>query len=178
MDAAVIISGREVIFEILPKNIADVRARQRVLQALSLHAPVVILSYGKQQQDAVTLLRVADLPGVKELVRIILDIHAVQKIRRHDDNLRAAGVFEHTVLLYDIVLCLLFQHIREICRVERIRRGWDRREGAAAGSQCRQNYRQQRCSHFSFHSHPSFLSKCFPLFFGAQKRRQRETGAA
>ena len=72
----------------------DKRVRQRAFEPVAdLDADLVLVRRDKKEH-AVVLLRLPELPGAEQLVGISLDVAALQRFYRGDDELDAGFVFE------------------------------------------------------------------------------------
>src|SRR5262249_26876595 len=63
-----------------------------------------------EKQDAVVLLRLAELPGAEQLIGVGFDVAALQRLHRGDNELDAGFVFQRFGFRLDVALALRRHH--------------------------------------------------------------------
>ena len=101
LDAAGKIAGLEARHDGARDDDRRQRVGQRAFEAVADLDAHLVLVRRDQQQHAVVLLRLAELPDAEQLVGIGLDVAALQRLHRGDDELDAGLVFEVFELCLD-----------------------------------------------------------------------------
>src|SRR5579863_1528789 len=103
LDAAGEIAGLEPRDDGARDDDRGKRVGQRTLEPIAHLDAYFVLGRGDQKKNAVVLLRLAELPETEQLISVSLDIAALQRLDRGDDQLNAGFVFEAFEHLLEIV---------------------------------------------------------------------------
>ena len=116
---AVVLPGVVAVVEVVLQPALDGGGGQGVLNAGARHGPHLVLPHGVHQQEAVVPLRVADAaPVLRHRHGVVGGVHAVHEVHRHHHDLAAGGLEEGLVLVDDVLLGLLTEHVGVVGHIE------------------------------------------------------------
>jgi hypothetical protein len=145
---------REIWLQVLVPKRAEIACGQVALETRALHRIVVVIADRKDHQNAVVLLRVTDLPAVKERVGVILERAGRGGAQRHKHDLRAGRVIQRLRVDLDVVLRIAGQNARKVAGI--VARRLDDVYGQRRRGGESQNENRRQRSEYSFHNLPPF----------------------